>query len=145
MNTFSEGNHLTAVNGLGTLKHPNSINSKPEDHTFQMSGKQVYKFAIKQLPRFFNRFFEKSGTNQEDYKYIIPHQTTQHGIEIFEKFGFSSTQIASHVKTHGNCIAASIPMLLHDLIQEEKVQRGDSILLFGTSAGFSLGGLALTY
>lgn len=145
MNTYSDGNDLTAVKGLGTLRHPNASNSTPQDHTFNMSGKQIFKYAIKHIPAFFDNFFTNSSVSQSDLKYIIPHQTTKHGIDIFQKFGFTDKQIASHIETHGNCIAASIPMLLHDLIKEQEVRRGDSILLFGTSAGFSLGGLSLTY
>ena len=34
----------------------------------------------------------------------------------FEKFGFKREQIGDHLATHGNCIAASIPMLFHDLL-----------------------------
>jgi 3-oxoacyl-[acyl-carrier-protein] synthase III len=145
MNTYSEGNDLTAVKGLGTMRHPNNPNSTPEDHTFHMSGKQIFRYAIKHMPAFFDNFFANSSSKQSNLKYIIPHQTTKHGIDIFQKFGFTESQIASHIETHGNCIAASIPMLLHDLISEQKVERGDSILLFGTSAGFSVGGLSLTY
>ncbi|PAD08523.1 hypothetical protein CHH78_12165 [Shouchella clausii] len=36
-------------------------------------------------------------------------------------------------------------MLFHDLLSTRKIDRGDNILLFGTSAGLSLGALSLTY
>lgn len=78
-------------------------------------------------------------------KYLLPHQTSKHGIDIFRRFGFHSEQIASHISTHGNCIAASLPMLLFDYIEDNKIKRGDLLLLFGTSAGLSIGCIALTY
>jgi 3-oxoacyl-[acyl-carrier-protein] synthase-3 len=61
------------------------------------------------------------------------------------KLGFSSSQMMNIIENHGNVIAASIPMALHEAIVQEKVQRGDLLLLLGTSAGLSLGGLLLEY
>ena len=45
----------------------------------------------------------------------------------------------------GNTIAASIPMGIHFALQEGRLRRGDKALLIGTSAGFSVGGLALEF
>ncbi|MNY35759.1 3-oxoacyl-[acyl-carrier-protein] synthase 3 [compost metagenome] len=50
-----------------------------------------------------------------------------------------------HAERHGNTIAASIPLGLHEAITRGEVQRGDHLLLLGTSAGLSLGGLVLEY
>ncbi|MGQ0420879.1 3-oxoacyl-[acyl-carrier-protein] synthase III C-terminal domain-containing protein, partial [Bacillus sp. HC-Mk] len=45
----------------------------------------------------------------------------------------------------GNMISASIPFALFEAIKQKKVQRGDKILLLGTSAGLSIGGIVLEY
>src|SRR5699024_2446634 len=143
--TYSKGADFTCVKGAGTLKPPNDPDTSPKDNVFHMDGWKVFKAAVRYFPGFLNDFFEKNPYRKEDYKFLIPHQTSKKGIDIFEKYGFSKDQIGNHLKTHGNCIAASIPMLFHDLISEGKVQRCDHILLFGTSAGLSLGALSLTY
>ncbi|MDQ0174822.1 beta-ketoacyl-ACP synthase 3 [Bacillus chungangensis] len=145
MHTYSDGADHTCVKGLGSLRYPEYPETSPKDYTFQMNGKEIFKFAVRLLPKFFEEFFAVSPIQKTDLKYIIPHQTSRHGIDIFRKYGFTDEQIASHIETHGNCISASIPMLLHDVIKEEKIKRGDSILLFGTSAGLSLGCISLTY
>lgn len=145
LRTYSRAADFTCVKGAGTLKPPNDPNTLPEDNVFHMDGWKVFKAAVRYLPIFFNEFFEKNPYNRDDYKFIIPHQTSKKGIDIFERYGFTKEQIGNHLKTHGNCIAASIPMLFHDLIAEGKVKRGDNVLLFGTSAGLSIGALSLTY
>ena len=145
LKTYSRGADYTCVKGAGTLKPPNDPETLPKDNVFHMDGWKVFKAAVRYLPNFFNEFFENNPYKKEDYKYFIPHQTSKKGIDIFEKYGFTTEQIGNHLKTHGNCIAASIPMLFHDLIAGGKVQRGDKILLFGTSAGLSIGALSLTY
>jgi 3-oxoacyl-[acyl-carrier-protein] synthase-3 len=36
-------------------------------------------------------------------------------------------------------------MTLHETIHQQKIQRGDRLMLLGTSAGFSVGGIVLEY
>ncbi|MGJ7035746.1 3-oxoacyl-[acyl-carrier-protein] synthase III C-terminal domain-containing protein [Anoxybacillus eryuanensis] len=145
MQTYGSGADLTCVKGGGTLRHPNDPKTRIEDNLFQMDGRKVFRYAVRLLPDFFKDFFSESGICQSDVKYLFPHQTSKHGIDIFRKFGFRSEQIASHISTHGNCIAASLPMLLYDYIEDNRIKRGDLVLLFGTSAGLSIGCVALTY
>jgi 3-oxoacyl-[acyl-carrier-protein] synthase III len=45
----------------------------------------------------------------------------------------------------GNCVAASIPVTLYDAVRKGRIQRGDEVLLVGSGAGLSLGGMIITY
>lgn len=145
LNTYSEGADYTAVKGAGILRHPSFPETTAQDHIFQMEGKKVFKTAVRYLKRFLEDFENESKIMRGDYKYIVPHQTSKNGMEIFRKYGFEKERVANHLADHGNCIAASIPMAFHDYIKSGKVQRGDTVLLFGTSAGLSLGALSITY
>lgn len=145
LRTYSTGADFTCVKGGGTLRHPNDPSTTPQDNLFQMDGWKVFKAAVRYMRPFLNEFFTNTPFSKEEYKYVVPHQTSKKGIDVLEKYGFRKEQIGDHIDTHGNCIAASIPMLFHDLIADGKIQRGDSIILIGTSAGLSLGALSLTY
>ena len=59
--------------------------------------------------------------------------------------GFGEEQVLENIQDHGNCVAASIPMVLHDGVASGQVRRGDRVLLAGTAAGLSVGALALTW
>ncbi|WP_273128415.1 3-oxoacyl-[acyl-carrier-protein] synthase III C-terminal domain-containing protein [Bacillus weihaiensis] len=145
LNTYSEGADYTAIKGGGTLKPPNDLETKPEDNVFQMQGKKVFKTAVRYLKPFLEDLEEETGLTNSDYKFIVPHQTSKNGMEILRKYGFGKDRVANHLRDHGNCIAASIPMVFHDYIKSGQIQRGDTVLLFGTSAGLSLGALSITY
>lgn len=145
LNTYSEGADYTAVKGGGVLKYPNFPETTYKDNIFHMEGKKVFKTAVRYLKNFFDDLENESKITKDDYKYIVPHQTSKNGMEIFRKYGFEKERVANHLADHGNCIAASIPMAFHDYIKSGKIQRGDKILLFGTSAGLSLGALSITY
>ena len=45
----------------------------------------------------------------------------------------------------GNCVAASMPVALYQAYSQGRLQRGNQVLLIGTGAGLSLGGLIFTF
>ena len=53
--------------------------------------------------------------------------------------------IHTNLDEHGNCISASIPLLLAQTIEKNKITKGETLLLCGTSAGFSIGAALLVY
>ena len=50
-------------------------------------------------------------------------------------------QVVNILRETGNCISASIPMGIHKLMSEEKLKKGETLFICGTSAGFSIGSL----
>lgn len=64
---------------------------------------------------------------------------------LSKKLDISEQQLMNITPTHGNTIAASIPMGLHEAIKQGRIHRGERLMLLGTSAGFSVGGMILVY
>lgn len=62
-----------------------------------------------------------------------------------EKLNIPAERFMDIIEDHGNMIAASIPLALHEAIKQERIKRGDKVLLIGTSAGLSLGGIIFEY
>jgi 3-oxoacyl-[acyl-carrier-protein] synthase-3 len=64
---------------------------------------------------------------------------------MLERFGWEHSKIMSTLETLGNCVAASIPVTLYQAVRDGKIQRRQKVLLVGTGAGLSIGGLVLTF
>jgi len=64
---------------------------------------------------------------------------------IRAKLKIPEDQFYINVQKYGNLVGASIPMALHDAIQEKKIERGDKVLLLGTAAGLTLGTMGIQY
>jgi 3-oxoacyl-[acyl-carrier-protein] synthase-3 len=64
---------------------------------------------------------------------------------MLERFGWPQSKIMSTLETLGNCVAASIPATLYQGAIDGNIQRGNKVLLVGTGAGLSIGGLVLTF
>lgn len=146
MQTYSKGAHLTECQGGGNKYHPRDYANNPETFLFKMDGRAVYRLASNILPSFVERLLQLSGLKMADMQMVIPHQASLMAMRLLRKqLGIPEEKLMVIVHNHGNTIAASVPMALHEAIIQGKIQRGDKIMLLGTSAGFSVGGIVLEY
>lgn len=147
LETYSEGAHLSEVRGGGNKYHPREhTESTKGEFLFDMNGRAIFKMTSELIQDFFARLFEPCGMSMKDMNMVIPHQASQMAMNLIRKrLGIDEDRFMNIIENHGNVIAASIPMALHEAIKQEKVNRGDKILLFGTSAGLSIGAMILEY
>jgi 3-oxoacyl-[acyl-carrier-protein] synthase III len=145
--TYSKGAALSEIRGGGTRLHPREHRKDNEaDFLFHMDGPGIYKMAAKLLPGFVDDLFAPLGMRMKDVHTVIPHQGSAMAMRLIErKLGIAPTQMMVITPNHGNTIAASIPMGLHEAIVRGTIRRGDRVLLLGTAAGLTLGGLLLDY
>jgi 3-oxoacyl-[acyl-carrier-protein] synthase-3 len=61
------------------------------------------------------------------------------------RLGFGSQQVIDIFARHGNQVAASLPTALDIAVRDGRIQRGQRLMLIGTGAGLSLGGMILEY
>jgi 3-oxoacyl-[acyl-carrier-protein] synthase-3 len=149
METYTQGAHLAEIRGLGVKNHPRTYDGEinMEDFLFTMDGQAIFKMSARLLPGFIKRLFcPVDHLELRDMKLVIPHQASMMALRIMQKrLNLTEEQFLIIVNKYGNNIAASIPMGLYDAIHEGRIQRDDHVLLLGTSAGLSLGGLIFVY
>src|SRR5690625_946817 len=117
-----------------------------EKNHLVMNGREVFKFAVKQMPESSVNVIEKIGLQKEDVDYLIPHQAN---IRIMEaarrRLGISEEKMATTIKKYGNNSAASIPMALSEAVKSGKIIEDDLIVLVGFGGGLTWGALALKW
>lgn len=146
LETYSSGAHLSEIRGGGSKHHPLTYTEETRHRFFfKMDGKGVFKLSAQLLPDFVAKVMRESGASLDDMKWVIPHQASLPAMKLMEKRLGVTGRFYMHAERHGNTIAASIPLGLHEAITRGEVERGDRLLLLGTSAGLSLGGLVLEY
>jgi 3-oxoacyl-[acyl-carrier-protein] synthase-3 len=144
MKTYTEGTFQTIIKGGGNAYCFKENPYSPELHSFQMQGKQLLKLAKQKIPIFMIEFFKKLDSEIEDIDFTIPHQASKLGIYLFEKlFQFSEHQVLKNLSEKGNCIAASIPSVFIENYQKGVINKGNTVLLCGTAAGFSIGAVLI--
>ncbi|MEQ8415599.1 MAG: ketoacyl-ACP synthase III [Imperialibacter sp.] len=146
MVTYAEGAEHTIIRGGGNKfffkDHPYDATL----HSFSMEGKKLLKLAMQKVPEFAEKFFCKIGLTIGEVDLIIPHQASKSGLMLLDSLlGGKKDKVVNNLANYGNCIAASIPLALTEAIETRRLKKGDSCLLIGTAAGFSVGGLLFKF
>ncbi|WP_347902790.1 beta-ketoacyl-ACP synthase 3 [Pseudomonas purpurea] len=147
LKTFSEGAHLCQIPAGGSRFHPRRIDTPFEPLTsFSMHGKGVFRLAAKHLPTLMDELLTQAGLSQAQIDWVIPHQASQQAMQhAAKRLGFSPEKVIDIFSRHGNQVAASLPTALDIAIRDQRIQRGQRLMLIGTGAGLSLGGMVLEY
>jgi 3-oxoacyl-[acyl-carrier-protein] synthase-3 len=147
METYSSGAHDAQIRAGGSLRHPVAHKDvKDTDFLFDMNGPKIFKLASKVILPFCEKLFFGTQRKIQDMKLVIPHQASLLSLNLIrKKLNLSQQQYMIHVYNHGNQIAASIPIGIHDAIEMGKIKRGDEFMVLGTSAGFSIGAIIFKF
>lgn len=116
------------------------------DEYIQMNGREVFKFAVRQMGETAVAVAEKAGLTKEDVDYLVPHQANIRIMEASrERLGLPIEKMSSTVHKYGNTSAASIPISLTDDLAEGRVKDDDIIVLVGFGGGLTWGGLCIKW
>jgi 3-oxoacyl-[acyl-carrier-protein] synthase-3 len=87
-----------------------------------------------------------AGVSPAEIDWLVPHQANIRIIEsTAKKLGLSMDKVIVTVDRHGNTSAASIPLALDTAIRDERIQRGQKIMLEGVGGGFTWGAVLLEF
>jgi len=105
-----------------------------------MDGKEVFKFAVKVLPKSIKAVLEKAKIKTEDISLLIPHQANMRIIDFaLKNLGLPKEKVYVNLQRYGNTSAASIPIALDEAVKEGKIKKGDIVVLAGFGAGLTYG------
>ena len=116
-----------------------------EKHIF-MNGREVFKFAVRQMGESAVNVLKKAGLRKEDCDYLIPHQANMRIMEAArERLALPIEKMSKSVHKYGNTSAASIGISLVEDLQAGKIQDGDVLVLVGFGGGLTWGAVALRW
>jgi len=139
--TYSEGFDYCQIRGGGVKIPPSTYQGEyKEVGYFEMNGKKLFKLSSKILPSFIDKTLASKGLTLDDIDWIVPHQASQASLShIVRMLKVDKTKLIDIFYNHGNQIASSIPIALHELFMTKEVKSGQRVMLIGTSAGVGLG------
>lgn len=111
---------------------------------FRMDGKELFRVTHRHFPGFVDHVLAAAGWSREDVDLVVPHQASPLALEhMVEHTGMESDRVVNVAARLGNQIAASIPTALDIAWRDGRIGPGTKLLLLGTSAGVSFGGMAI--
>jgi 3-oxoacyl-[acyl-carrier-protein] synthase-3 len=104
----------------------------------QMQGRYVFKHAVTRCTEVIQEALAANGYRPQDLALLIPHQANLRinqmvalGLELPEE------KIVNNIQRYGNTTAASIPLALHEALEEGRIREGDLVCLAAFGAGFT--------
>ena len=112
----------------------------------RMNGREVFKFAVRQMPESSVHVIEKAGLEKDDVDFLIPHQANIRIMEAArERLNIPVDKMAKTIHKYGNSSSACIPVALSEAIQEGKIKDDDTLVLVGFGGGLTWGAIALKW
>lgn len=116
------------------------IDNKEEVFYLEMEGQEVFKFAVKMVPKCIQEVLEKAGKTLDEVDLFVLHQANCRIIEsVSKRLKVPMEKFPMNIENFGNTSAASIPILLDELNESGKMKEGDTIVFSGFGAGLTWG------
>ena len=128
------------------LQVPSGVSHQKGKATIEMQGNQVFKIAVNTLDSIVDETLEINELEKSDIDWLVPHQANIRILEATaKKLNMSMDRVIVTIDRHGNTSAASIPLALDTAIREDKIKRGETLLMEAFGGGFTWGSALIKY
>lgn len=117
-----------------------------QDEFIRMNGREVFKFAVRQMGESAINVLDKAGLTKEDVDFLVPHQANIRIMEASrQRLELPEEKMSTAIKRYGNTSAASIPIALTEELEAGKINDGDVVVLVGFGGGLTWGAVCLKW
>ncbi|GAM15715.1 beta-ketoacyl-ACP synthase III [Mesobacillus selenatarsenatis] len=117
-----------------------------QDDYIVMNGREVFKFAVRQMGESSINVLEKAGLSKEDVDFLIPHQANIRIMEAArQRLELPVEKMSKTVHKYGNTSAASIPISLFEELEAGKIKDDDVVVMVGFGGGLTWGAIAMRW
>jgi 3-oxoacyl-[acyl-carrier-protein] synthase-3 len=139
----SGGEYLN-MKGGGSLNPASEETIKNKMHYIFQEGRPVFKAAVMGMTNTINEIFERNDLTREEIDWLVPHQANMRIINsIAEYANFPIEKVMITIHKYGNTTAGTLPLCLWDY--EDKLKKGDNLVLTAFGGGFTWGSLYLKW
>ena len=131
----------------GGSAHPSTAETVAKKmHYVHQDGQAVYKFAVRKMVEATESLLARNNVSSEELGCFIPHQANKRIItSSAERLGLPPEKVIINIDRFGNTTAATIPLAMDTARQENRLHKGDLVLIASVGAGFTVGASLLRW
>ena len=139
-----EGRHFL-YRSAGGSKYPLTPESLEQgDQYIHQDGRAVFKRAVSEMSRVTVEMMDRHRLTADDVDWYIPHQANIRIIDaVADRLGMPESKVLTNIAEVGNTSSCSIPLCMWQY--EQRLRKGDTILLSAFGAGFTWGSMYLKW
>ena len=116
------------------------VYARRDDGVLRMAGPDTFRHAVAQLTETTQAASTAAGRALEEIDLFVFHQANIRIIEaVGARLGLDPERVPTCIERFGNTSAASIPTVLADATEQDRLHDGDRVLLAAFGAGFTVG------
>ena len=140
------GGSLIAVPAGGSRLPASYETVEREQHYMQMNGREVYKFAVRVIPRAIEEAVRRAGLHLEEVDWFVPHQANVRIIDAAaERLGQPREKFYVNVERFGNTSSASVPVALYEAVRSGRIRPGHLAVLVAFGGGLTWASCAIRW
>lgn len=118
---------------------------KPDRHIV-MHGNETFKQAVRNMSDCAISVLESAGLTAGDVSLLIPHQANIRIINaVSKRLGLPDEKVFVNIADYGNTSAATIPIALCEAVEQNRLKRGDVLVVDAFGAGLTFGAMAIRW
>ncbi len=103
-----------------------------------MNGREIFKHAVREMAASALDAIQVAGLSTDDIALIIPHQANLRIIEATAKrLETPMDRVFVNLDRYGNTSAASVPIALVEAVEQQRLRKGDYVLLTAFGGGLT--------
>ncbi len=137
---------LLEVPGGGSLRPASHETIDERLHFCKMSGSELFKEAVRLMADAGNKALALSGVKCGDVSLVIPHQANIRILwAVAKKMNLPRDRVYLNIEKYGNMSAASTAVALAEAVEENRIKKGDIIILDAFGAGLTWGAIVIEW
>jgi 3-oxoacyl-[acyl-carrier-protein] synthase III len=138
------GRHLLHMKAGGSVKPASHESIDAREHYVYQEGKHVFKHAVQGMSSTVAEVLRRNELTTDDVTWLVPHQANMRIItSVAEQLDFPMEKIMINIQKYGNTTAGTLPLCLWEW--EDRLKKGDNIILTAFGGGFTWGATLLKW
>lgn len=138
------GKNFLNIKAGGSLRPASYETIDNKEHFAYQEGQTVFKFAVTNMANVAAEIMEKNNLKSEDIAWLVPHQANKRIIDATaNRMGVGSEKVMINIEKYGNTTNGTIALCLWEW--EDKLKKGDNIILAAFGGGFTWGSVYLKW
>ncbi len=128
------------------LKTTGGVSLNQQAGYIEMAGKEVFKHAVDKMAKSVLHSLKKANLETKDIDLLVPHQANLRILNaVAEKLNLPLEKVIITVENHANTSAASIPLALDYAVSQNKIKKGDVVVLEALGGGLTWGSVVIKW
>ncbi len=138
------GKEFLHMKAGGSLKPASHKTVDAREHFVYQEGQAVFKFAVNNMASASRKVMKRNNLTGDDLAWLVPHQANKRILDMTaRRIGVPPERVMINIQKYGNTTSATIPLCLWEY--EDKLNKGDDLILTAFGGGFTWGAIYLKW